>query len=142
MPKSKRNSKKMTTTSLVRLLRKQGKLSVYTKGGYKIPLHIGCHELKKRKKTKRAKRLSRSGLRFRRNSGGVTRTGRIFRRGGAKNSHNNKNNNKSQKIQNKNQVNNKDNDTDSESRLLKDVERNLIERLENIGIDPNALNNK
>ena len=50
MPKSKRSSKKMTTASLVRLLRKQGKLSVYTKGGFRIPLNIGCSELKKKNK--------------------------------------------------------------------------------------------
>ena len=142
MPKSKRSSKKMTTASLVRLLRKQGKLSVYTKGGFRIPLNIGCSELKKKKTRKHSNTgVTRSGRKYRKNSGGVTRSGRHYRRGGAKNSHikNNNNNSKSKQITNKNVQNKLENKGSS---LLKDVERNLVERLENIGIDPNALNNK
>ena len=142
MPKSKRNSKKMTTASLVRLLRKQGKLSVYTKGGFRIPLNIKCSELKKKKTRKNSNTgVTRSGRKYRKNSGGVTRSGRNYRRGGAKNSHvkNSNNNSKSKQITNKNVQNKIENKGSS---LLKDVERNLVERLENIGIDPNALNNK
>ena len=131
MPR-KAKSNKMTTSKLISQLRKEGKLHVYTKSGYKIPLKIACPEIMvtKRKTPKRSKRLLNKKL-----SPAKTRSGRKYqRRGGSKHGVNHvKNNNNKSNTKIKNTNNN------SKGSLLKDVERNLINRLENLGINSKSI---
>ena len=137
-----RKSNKMTTSKLISQLRKEGKLHVYTKKGYKIPLKRACPEIMttKRKVVKRSKRLLNKKL-----SPAKTRSGRKYqRRGGSKHSvnHLKKNNSSNTKIKNTNTSNNNTNsNNNSKGSLLKDVERNLINRLENLGINSKAITN-
>jgi len=139
MPR-KAKSNKITTSKLISQLKKAGKLHVYTKSGYKIPLKIACPEIMvtKRKTAKRSKRLLYKNL-----SPTKTRSGRSYkRRGGSKHSVNQvKNNNSSNtKIKNTNtNTNNNNNNNNSKGSLLKDVERNLINRLENLGINSKSI---
>ena len=132
MPR-KAKSNKLTTSKLISQLKKEGKLHVYTKKGYKIPLKIACPEIinKKKHTVRRSKRIVNK-------QSEKTRSRRPYkRRGGSKHSTKHvKNNNTNTKIKNTNTNNNNNN----KGLLLKDVERNLVNRLENLGINSKFIN--
>jgi hypothetical protein len=99
-----------STSGLIKYLRKKGKLNVYTKNGTAIPLKIDCVELKQSKKN-RLRRKKSKNKRNKKNS---------KRKGGA--------NKKADLFDLKS--------LDSgENKLLKDVERDLLIRLEKMSMN-------